>query len=75
MIPLRTAYYSKLLEESKKLNHLVVQRYLINTGWEKIKNKREYISIFVKKADDKVIEENTKSIKEYLDNMAKKKRK
>jgi hypothetical protein len=57
MIPLRTEYYGKLLEESKKLNHLVVQRYLINTGWEKIKNKREYISIFVKKTDGKVIEE------------------
>lgn len=34
-----------------------LRQYLINTGWENVKNKRDFLSIFVKRIDGEIVEE------------------
>lgn len=47
---------SELYNLSNKLNFLTVQSYLKNTGWGKIKSKREHVAIFRKSLSDEVLE-------------------
>ncbi len=46
----------ELYNLSNKLNSLAVQSYLKNTGWEKIKSKREHVALFIKSSKGDVLE-------------------
>lgn len=47
---------SELINLSAKLNFLAVQSYLKNTGWERIKSRREHVALFIKSLSNDVLE-------------------
>lgn len=47
---------SELLNLTNKLNFLAVQSYLKNTGWERIKSKRQHVAIFLKNINEDSLE-------------------